>query len=300
MSSFQIKELYGSFTLAPIEPTEVLLTIPTPSALQSNNVNNVYINCDTTNGNLILVLPKISSLAGLNTKIFITTPSTGDFGLGTTALKNQIYVVGYYINGQYLVTIGTPNSVTEISIGSNNKWVATVVPETVNTPIYDIYPYIITPNLIKTQNELSSFTGFGFYGLGFTGYKMSGTIELSNETDYFIYVGSIETEDFSYGDFVPSKISGVATAYDGATYIQNALGYTIELVDSTSTLVQTAFEVIADPYSYVNGDGITISGLDIFINAYPLGLSTGNVTGVISYEYDFLMPLGVTPTFYLY
>ncbi|MEI7960723.1 MAG: hypothetical protein WCI04_00145 [archaeon] len=309
MSTFQIKELYGSFTLAPIEPTEVLLTVPTPSALQSNNVNNVYINCDTTNGNLILVLPKISSLAGLNTKIFITTPSTGEFGLGTTALKNQIYVVGYYdmlnpiydsINGQYVVTIGTPNSVTEISIGSNNKWVATVVPETVNTPVYDIYPYIITPNLIKTQNELSSFTGFGFYGLGFTGYKMSGTIELSNDTDYSIYVGSIETENFNYGDFLPSKISGVVTAYDGVSYIQNALGYTIELVDSTSTLVQTAFEVIADPYSYVNGDGITISGLDIIINVFPLGLSTGNITGVISYEYDFLMPLGSTPTFILY
>lgn len=307
MSTFQIKELYGSFTLAPIEPTEVLLTVPTPSSLQSNNVNNVYINCDTTNGNLILVLPKISSLAGLNTKIFITTPSTGDFGLGTTALKNQIYVVGYYdmlnpiydsINGQYVVAIGTPNSVTEISIGSNNKWVATIVPETVNTPIYQTYPYIITPNLIKTQNELS--TGFGFYGIGFTGYKMSGTVELSNETDYFIYVGSIETESFSYGDFVPSKISGVATAYNGVSYIQNALGYTIELVDSTSILVQTAFEVIADPYSYVNGDGITISGLDIFINAYPLNVFTGNLTGVISYEYDFLMPLGVTPTFYLY
>jgi|688.fasta_scaffold43162_10 hypothetical protein len=308
--AFQVKELYGSFTLAPTEQTEVLLTVPTPSALQSNNVNNVYVNCDTTNGYLVLILPRISSLAGLNTKIFITTPSTVDF-LSTTPLKNQIYVVGNdedfpdfldTINGQFIVTIGTPNSVTEISIGSNNKWVATVIPETVNTPIYDTYPYIITPNLIKTQNELSAFSGLGI-GFGFTGYKMSGTIDLSGGTSYSIYVGSIEMEDFSIGDFFPSKISGVVTAFDVANniYIQNALGYTIELIDDASTLSQTAFEVIAEYYSYVV-DGITISGFDIFINAYSIGgiAPTGNITGVISYEYDFLMLLGSTPTFILY
>ena len=301
------KELYGSLNLSPLEDSDYILTVPIAGTLQSNNVNNVYINCDTTNGYVLLVLPLISSLGGFNAKIYITNTVADPFS--TVPLKKQIYVTSASnypmvenlnpINGGLYLTIGTPNSTTVLSIGTDNQWLATTKSsQDVSTPIYDQYPYVITPTLIATQNTLNNGFLFGFIS---SGYKMLGTVELSGSSEYSIYLGSLETENFSFGNFIPTKISGIVTAYDGFQYYQNALAYRYELIDDELlTTVTSGFYITSDPYTYVNGDGVTISGLNFFMNVYPVSGLSGNLTGFISYEYDFLMPPPNTPTLILY
>lgn len=291
------KTLSGAVYLtgSPCVNNDVYLFVPpNPNTLQNQVLNEVYLQCDSTNGPIFIALPSILDLGGFATKIYVTD-------VAGTSSTNAIYLVDSnimsmvtpnLINQSYIGVLNTNYTTIKLEIGSSNNWFLTSGQgsgETYNTDIYNIYPYIITPSMIAS-NVLVNPTNY--YGLPLNGYKIGGALDLQGEqNDYSMYIGSVESLS-NYG-FAPWKLSGVVTAYDnaGITYIQSSLPFGF-LLDSNNSQIPTTSYIIADPYTYVDGNGDNVYGLDLYFITQITGtvLPDGNISGQITFEYEFLFP----------
>lgn len=291
------KTLSGAVYLtgSPCANNDVYLFVPpNPNTLQNQVLNEVYLQCDSTLGPIFILVPSIIDLGGFATKIYVTdvagTSSTNAIYIADSAIMGMGTV--NLINQSLIATLNSNYTTIKLEVGSNNNWFLTSGQgsgETYVTSVQDTTPYIITPSMIAS-NVLVESTNY--IGLPLNGYKIGGALDLQGEqNDYSIYIGTVESLS-NYG-FAPWKLSGIVTAYDnsGITYAQSSLPIGF-LVDSTNSLIPTTSYIIADPFSYVNGDGDTVYGLDLYFITQITGtvLPDGSISGQITFEYEFLFP----------
>lgn len=255
---------------------------PNPNTLQNTVLNEVYLQCDTTAGPIYIYLPLITTLGGYETKIFISDIAGKSF-------QNIITVIGGnesdLLNQNVVAQVSAPYASIKLEIASNNTWL--VESETsgsaYNSPIYQDYPFVVTPSMITTGLTVSDNP----YNAPLTGYKVGGMIELGGESSYSIYVGSVEQID---GFAFPSwKLSGAVTCTDGGQgqYVF-PLGNCLLYSDTNGAIIQSQVCMYTVFYSYTDGGGNTVNGYDLYLTAQPIASAGDILIGFISFEYEFL------------
>ena len=289
----------------PMENNDIFVFLPpTPNTLSNQVLNEVYIYCDTTIGPVFIMLPKVVNLGSLSPKIFITDKSG-------TSLTNPIFilsttwdemVVPDLINQSYYAVVQSNFTTTKLEVGSDNNWVATpgANGSTYNTTLYTTYPFTITPSMIASE------TGVVENSLNPTlqGYKIGGSLDMTGDTGYANYIGSIEClNDYGYG-IAPWKLSGIFNAFSSADqgFYQTALPYGFLIDETGFNPVQVTGYIVAEPYTYTNGDFVTIYGLDLILIVQITGsaIPVSTIGGSLSFEYEFLFPIGFNNLTYIF
>jgi hypothetical protein len=171
---------------------------------------------------------------------------------------------------------------------------AIISENTYNTSVYETYPYIITPTLVQTTTFINN-TGNGMFTSNLQGFKVGGTIDLAGQASYSEYVGTVTYEGSMFG-MAPYKTTGSVTYIDNlfSIPITNALGTFNNILDTGggSTYCQIYF------IQFPNVVGSTVEvDIVMYVDQTSLATVVGDMEGIVSFEYEFLLEEGITPTF---
>jgi hypothetical protein len=153
-----------------------------------------------------------------------------------------------------------------------------------STPVYDIFPYIAKPTMVKSCTTIDSTS---VETLNMETYKIGGIVYIPNTKSVgVIYLGSVDATTVNGSPFSvqgPWKISGSVDAYDGS--LDMSVG---------SSLASGAFLTDTDSGETVATDMLTIMASYYTPGAFDLYLvyaatSVKQVEGVVSFEYEFLV-----------
>lgn len=151
---------------------------------------------------------------------------------------------------------------------------------TLRTGIFDNYPFPIGyPVLLKTCTQVIDTPAFPtFLAVNLQGWKVAGSIELNENTNAGVkYLGTVENATL-FSNF-PWQIRGTAYCYDGLNNIYTALGNGATLYDMNSNVtVPVNLQFVPD---YFPG------GFDLYL-VYSQADPTAEISGIISFEYEFL------------
>lgn len=112
--------LNGLVKLTPLTNQAYDFVAPNPNTLNVGVLNEVYIHCDTTNGQIIINLPSISTLGGYSAKIYIVDV------VGNAGTKS-INVVAFIGSVSPLLPVDSINTVPNIKIGNNYQGVTVCI-----------------------------------------------------------------------------------------------------------------------------------------------------------------------------
>ena len=163
---------------------------------------------------------------------------------------------------------------------------------TYRTGVYNEYPYIVTPSLIKTCTRIQSTGGMVPENTIIEGFKIAGVIDISSGPVDAIYLGTVQyTPDSGFSGW---KVTGQVSAYDGDTDTQAYSTFSNKVFlndDTTGSLVET-FEMrfVIDTFAPGMADVYLIYAAN----------TANNVNGTISFEFESLGFEGVTPTLVIY
>jgi hypothetical protein len=110
------KTLNGLVKLTPLTNQVYDFVAPNPNTLNVEVLNEVYIHCDTTNGQIQINLPSISTLGGYSAKIYIVDV------VGNAGTKN-INIFAFIGSVSPLLPVDSINTVPNIKIGVNYQGV---------------------------------------------------------------------------------------------------------------------------------------------------------------------------------
>jgi hypothetical protein len=167
--------------------------------------------------------------------------------------------------------------------------------DTLKTDIFDEYPFPITPVMLSTCTRVEDNLAFP---INLQGYKVSGMIQLSGDSSYSEYLGSVEIATTGIPLFLPWKTTGTVTTYDGINnVITNPFGLFNSVGDSAGGLTYAQIVIVGFPYS-----GPGLEGLDLVMFVDPTSISpvVGDIEAVVAFEWEFLIDDTLTPTFTIY
>lgn len=140
---------------------------------------------------------------------------------------------------------------------------------TYDTLIYTVFPYVVTPSMIKGSTTITH-PNFGTL----VSYKIVGAVDLQGSAPVdSLYLGTIEMlSGFYFGEY---KLTGNVTFYDGAEFYNSALANGADVKDDDTNLPIAAdvMQVVVDTPSPVERDlylnwssaaAVTISATVIF------------------------------------
>lgn len=102
--------------------------VANPSTTRMTNLQNVYLECDTTTGQVIINLPPIADFNGFNNVKLFVSDKMGN------ASVNNIKIVAHAsnkIDGGPQVVIDQNNGSAEVQISNSTNWIAE---EAINPP----------------------------------------------------------------------------------------------------------------------------------------------------------------------
>jgi len=290
------KELFGTIDLVgfPIDLngdpyTIYIFTTPTGNPQQNSQFNEVYLQCDTTDGIIVIVLPLLQTLGGLGVKVYVTDVSG-------TSLENSIFIVSEnnqlldydLINQNTVAVLNTNFTSVKLEGTTNNTWLATYGSNfnTYNSNIFSFEPYIVLPSMIAGNTSLTGYN-FGYF---LNSFKIGGIIDCSGQTDYQIYLGSVESKPIEAQNplfLTPYKTSGTVTAFDGTDIINSSFGTCLFGIDGGG-LEQFFTFIVAQEYDYIAPNGNQVFGVDLYLIATHTGPTVGlNDSAIVSFEYEF-------------
>ena len=296
------KELFGTIDLVgfPIDVlntdpiTTYTFTVPEGNPQQNSQFNEVFLQCDSTEGMIGIYLPLLETLGGLGVKIYVTDVSG-------TSLENSIYILSAdnelsnydLINANFLAVLNTNFTSVKLEGTTNNTWLAKYGSNfnSYNSSIFSFPPYIAIPSMIASDTRLIDAFNFGFY---LNSYKIGGVIDCQGQTNYQIYLGSIESKNLEAINtlfIVPWKTTGTVTAVDGVDIITSSFGSCLFAIDGGGVEAFNTF-IVSDEYNYIAPNGNEVEGVDLYLIAIPSGPTTPlNDSAVVSFEYEFFTPI---------
>jgi hypothetical protein len=156
----------------------------------------------------------------------------------------------------------------------------------ITTPMFDQYPYIITPVMNKVEEKLT--IQYADPANTLKTYRIQGSLYIDEGLNYFnVYLGSIEfSSPFPCNFITMSKSTGNMTAYDGDYRIITPFAVGGYLNDPTNggfpSLTQADFEM---SYYEFPGNGQFNAGYDLFMHGYTPDASA--LQGDINFEIEF-------------
>lgn len=168
--------------------------------------------------------------------------------------------------------IKKPADATLAVLGQLNKLVEEKADiSTVTSTIFDIYPFEITPVLIKLEDKLiTGSTSDDFINV----YKLTTRIWIDNSYGSFgEYLGSIEYKsEEGCPTFLVNKIEASTTAYDGEVTAITSFGVGSKFYDPANggfpLLTNAAIDM--ESYTYQDESGTWYQGHDIFLDGDSL------------------------------
>ena len=160
-----------------------------------------------------------------------------------------------------------------------------------NAAILDTFPFVVFPNLFKTNTAIKQTaegTSFG-YNNTLEEYNVNGIIAftLAAPTDV-IYLGTLENLDI----LIAKKLSGNVETFDpgSGAYINSALCNTTTAIDELagSLVAVKDTQIVVDYFA---------GGADLYLIYRASTLD--DISMLVSFEYSFLTT-GTTPTFTYY
>jgi len=164
---------------------------------------------------------------------------------------------------------------------------------TLETGIYDIYPYIVTPGLLKSYtNVVDAATGDKLEG-----WKVEGTILLEGSPSYNEYLGTITIKN--YTDVTNTGLNWKASGTVQYTSpIPNLIGFEpLGLfnganIGGSGDYAQYQFATVPT----VVGNDLLID-IDLYVSPAPFTVATGDIESVVSFQIESLLPAGLDVTF---
>ena len=166
------------------------------------------------------------------------------------------------------------------------------------TGIYDIYPFPVTPSMIKGNTKVIDTPAYPtMFPFNLESYKVGGVYELGSADDTFIveYIGTVETTDGSFLEVFPFKTTGTVTSspsWPGPSPVISSFANGASVTDDVDDLVPAELMFIAiDQYAP--------DGADMFLIAAS-STAVDNINGDAAFEFEFLTIEGTPLKFTLY
>jgi hypothetical protein len=162
---------------------------------------------------------------------------------------------------------------------------------TYRTGIFDAYPFIITPSMVKSstvfEQNVTPIIPFVPLGTKFETYKITGVIDLTDTTNSdAIFLGTLDYLGLSFGAF---KITGTVS------YTDAVLGI-IDTPLSTNSFVLDETTVLPTPATFIfnedNGPGFR----DLYL-IYDAPAAIGNISCYVTFEYEIIFQEGTEVVF---
>jgi len=168
------------------------------------------------------------------------------------------------------------------------------------TGIYDIYPFPVTPSMIKGSTKVIDTPGYPaptMFPFNLESYKVGGVYELGSANDTFIieYIGTVETTDGSFLYTYPFKTTGTVTcspSWPGPSPVISSFANGASVTDDVDDLVPAELMNIAiDQYAPDAADLYLIAASNTAVD---------NINGDAAFEFEFLVVEGTPLKFTLY
>lgn len=165
------------------------------------------------------------------------------------------------------------------------------------TGIYDQYPFVVTPSMIKGCTNIVDTPAYPtMFPYNLESYKVLGVVEIDQEsTGGTIYIGTIETSGFAYIQG-PGKITGSTQFYD------TDLEYSISCAFANGASLRDNNTGISVPVEILNIslDYYSPYAADLYLVYDSLTAEAGGVYGYVSFEIEVFIIPGSKPTFTIY
>lgn len=198
--------------------------------------------------------------------------------------------------------LGTPNLTDPKVLGSKVDEMIVAINDlepVLNEKVYvsemfNTMPFELTPTLVPTATKIINKIEGGFPAASLNGYKVVGTVDVSDSSVIQIYLGSVILGQNWFGIF-PFKTSGNVSAYDD--------NYGLDIQSSFSN--SAYFTDSDDSYTYpvemctIANEYVTSSQVDLYL-IIASSTFVGNIQGEVSFEYEFLVPEDTTVDFIIY
>jgi len=169
---------------------------------------------------------------------------------------------------------------------------------TYKTGIYDIYPFPVTPSMIKGSTKVIDTPATPtMFPYNLESYKVGGVYELGSANDTFIieYIGTVETTDGSSLYIYPFKTTGTVTcspSWPGPSPVISSFANGASVADDDDNLVPAELMNIAiDQYAPDAADLYLIAASNTAVDI---------IYGDAAFEFEFLVVEGTPLKFTLY
>jgi hypothetical protein len=164
---------------------------------------------------------------------------------------------------------------------------------TLETGIFDIYPYIVTPGILKSYtNVVDAATGDALEG-----WKVEGTILLDGSASYSEYLGTITIKN--YTDLSNTGLNWKASGtVQYTTPLPNIIGFEpLGLFNSANIggsgdYAQYQFAT----FPTVVGNDLLID-IELYVGPAPFTLAVGTLESIVSFQIESLLPAGLEVTY---
>ncbi len=198
--------------------------------------------------------------------------------------------------------LGTPNLTDPKVLGSKVDEMIVAINDlepVLNEKVYvsemfNMGAFYLTPTLVPTATKIINAIEGGFPSASLNGYKVTGMVEIDGVTDIQIYLGSVILGQNWFG-ITPFKVSGSVSAYDDyfGLYKQSSFSDGAYFTDDNDTY---AYKV--DECS-IASDYVSPTEVDLYLIITAASF-VGNIQGLVSFEYEFLVPEETTVNFIIY
>jgi hypothetical protein len=180
---------------------------------------------------------------------------------------------------------------------------------TFTTGVYNAFPWAVTPTVIESCTKLIN-TGGMTNITSFTGHKVAGTYYLLNDNFISAYIGTIELfsfdGEFDPGSFLSWTTSGSVVAQaddilpDSSVTSPFANGALVWDIDNAVTIPVDLLNIVVYEVPPVEiGPNIPLQ-IDLYLKIAAGAAGGAGISGIISFEGEFLIPTEYTVNFVQY
>jgi hypothetical protein len=171
-----------------------------------------------------------------------------------------------------------------------------VANNTLETGVFDIYPYIVTPTLSKTCTRIVDTTPAK---LNLQGWKVEGMILLDGSNTYSEYLGTVTIENYNTNLLgLPNlswKVTGsveTPTILPGVEYFEPLGLFNSVLIGGFGDYAQFGFAT----FPTVVGDNLELDVV-LFVGPAPFTSGSGNLEAIVSFQLETLIDENLNVTF---
>lgn len=165
--------------------------------------------------------------------------------------------------------------------------------DTYETGVYSEYPYVVFPTLADSCTFIENVGGL--YPSNLKGHKVVGSVQFDGFPSYSYPIGTVIYPNTPANIFLPWKIVGTVSYTDNTgNIINNALGLYNTAFDTGASF--TNCQVYFETTPNTVGSNVEVD-IVIYVDATSIIPLVGDLECVVTFEYEFLIEEGVTPTF---